>query len=102
MAVFRISGIWKDDSVITHYAIHEVLPNNGGITRSKKYTKTQAVALLSTAGNSATTWLWNYKNAFWQVGETVSVVAGSYLRSNHDGQVSDNLGHLPNNDWFVH
>jgi len=103
MAVYRISGIWLDtNNVITNYAFHTVTQT--GTTRAVKKTKSQAIALLETSGNSATTWLWNYSSARWTVGEVVTVINGTngkYLRSNPDNKLTDNLMHLINFDWIA-
>ncbi len=103
MTIYRISGVWKDtDQVITHYAFHKQTAN--GYTRATKTTKAQAIVLLETAGNSATTWLWDYNSSFWKVGQTVTVVgsgSGKYLRSNADNKLTDNLNHLINFDWIA-
>ena len=99
MAQYKISGIWKGtDGVITHYAFHKV--NTDSIDRGLKTTKAEAVRILSQPGNEAITWLWNYSAAFWKDGEKVEVVNGSYLRSNPDGTVRDNLAHLIDYDWL--
>ena len=63
--------------------------------RAKKISKPQAIDILETFGNSATTWIWNYSEARWIIGETVEVVngySGKYLRSNPDNKLTDNLG----------
>lgn len=102
MALYRISGVWKDSNVITHYAFHEVVEN--GVTRSTKKTKAQAIALLETKGNSATTWIWNYSQSQWKIGENVEVINsfnGKYLRSNPDNKLTNNLEHLINFDWIA-
>jgi hypothetical protein len=102
MATFRISGIWKNsNNVITHYAFHTVGENS--ISRANKVTKIEAIKLLEIQGNSATTWIWNYKQSFWTVGENVEVVNGpngKYLRSNSNDKTTDNLGHLIDFDWI--
>lgn len=102
MAVYRISGVWKNlNSVITAYAFHKV--NSDHIERAVKKTKAEAIALLEIPGNSATTWIWNYDSARWNVGENVQVVNGAngkYLRSNPDKQITDNLAHLIDYDWI--
>ena len=102
MAEFRISGIWKNSQdVITHYAVHTV--SDSSVTRAEKMTKVQAITLLETRGNSATTWIWNYTREKWLIGEKVEVINGStgkYLRSNHDNKVSNNLAHLIDFDWI--
>jgi len=102
MAKYRISGIWKDsNNVITHYAFHTVSEN--GTSRSIKQTKSQSIALLETFGNSATTWVWNYKTSGWSAGENVEVVKGSegkYLRSDANNKLTDNLSHLIDYDWI--
>ena len=103
MSLFRISGIWKDtNNVITHYAFHKI--DEKGTYRAVKTSKAQAIALLEVVGNHATTWVWNYSLARWQIGEEVEVIQGirgKYLRSNPDNQLTDNLGHLINIDWIV-
>lgn len=103
MAKYRISGIWKDSNdTIVAYSFHTVLENSTG--RAVKKTKAQAIALLETAGNSATTWVWNYGKGGWDIGETVTVINGNngkYLRSNPDKKVTDNLGHLIDFDWIA-
>jgi len=103
MTQFRISGVWKDsNNVITHYAFHTV--GETSVSRASKTSKSQAISLLETKGNSATTWVWNYSQAKWSVGENVEVVNGSnskYLRSNPDNKITDNLGHLIDFDWIA-
>lgn len=103
MAIYRISGVWKDaNNVITDYAFHTISENS--TSRASKKTKAQAIVLLETPQNSATTWIWNYVNAQWVIGETVQVVNGSsgkYLRSNPDNKLTDNLGHLIDFDWIT-
>jgi hypothetical protein len=104
MATYRISGVWKDSSnVITHYAFHQIT-SPGKVTRASKKTKAQAIALLEVTGNTATTWMWDYSNSSWKIGETVTVVGygtAKYLRSNADNKLTDNLGHLINFDWIA-
>ncbi len=102
MANFKISGVWKNSTgVITHYAFHTVGENS--TSRAQKVLKSQAVQLLETHGNSAITWLWNYKTCGWTNGAVVEVVNsinGKYLRTNHDNKVVDNLDHLIDYDWI--
>lgn len=103
MAKYRISGVWKNSSnVITHYAFHTVSENS--TSRASKKTKDEAVRLLETAGNSATTWVWNYNQCGWDIGEDITVVYGSngkYLRSNPDKKETNNLEHLIDFDWIA-
>ncbi|QHS56529.1 DUF3892 domain-containing protein [Mucilaginibacter sp. 14171R-50] len=100
MANFKISGVWKNaNDVITHYAIHSVGENS--TSRAVKTTKADAVKLLTNTSNTAMTWLWDYQNARWKDGEKVTVVNNSYLRSNHDNKLTDNLGHLIDYDWLL-
>ena len=103
MSVYRISGVWKDlNNVITHYAFHEV--GQSSTSRASKKTKAQAIAILETQGKSATTWVWNYTQARWNIGETVEVINGNngkFLRSNPDNKLTDNLGHLIDFDWIA-
>jgi len=99
MAQYKISGVWKNtQGVITHYAMHSV--SGSTVYRGEKKTKAEAVRILSIPGNTAITWLWNYTSSFWRDGARVEVVAGSYLRTVHDGTVVDNLSHLINYDWL--
>ncbi|WP_276089695.1 DUF3892 domain-containing protein [Pedobacter sp. JY14-1] len=104
MTEYRISGIWKNtDGVITAYAFHRVI-NTITLTRAEKKSKAQAIATVELAGNSVTTWVWNYKTARFDIGETVTVVGtgtNKYLRSNPDNKLTDNLGHLINFDWIA-
>ncbi|MGN6195359.1 MAG: DUF3892 domain-containing protein [Ginsengibacter sp.] len=103
MALYRISGVWKNaNNVITYYAFHTVGENS--VSRAIKKSKAQAIALLETSGNTATTWEWNYNQAKWNVGENVEVVNGlngKYLRSDPDNKLTDNLGHLLDFDWIA-
>jgi Protein of unknown function (DUF3892) len=103
MANYKISGVWKNaDNVITHYAFHTVLSPTS-VSRATKKSKAQAIELLEIQGNSAVTWLWNYKTSNWENGAAVEVVNsinGKYLRTNHDNKVVDNLAHLINYDWI--
>lgn len=103
MTKFRISGVWKNsNNVITAYSFHTV--EETGTSRAKKTPKTEAIALLEKAGNTATTWMWNYLEGRWKVGENVTVVNGStgkFLRSNPDNKLTDNLAHLIDFDWIV-
>lgn len=102
MAFYRISGVWKNaDNVITAYAFHQI--NGNSVGRAIKKTKSEAIKLLEFPGNSATTWIWNYDLAKWDVGENVQVVNGpygKYLRSNPDKQITDNLAHVIDFDWI--
>ena len=102
MAKFRISGTWKNnDNVITHYAFHTIGVNS--TTRADKVAKVEAIRLLENVGNSATTWIWNYKQSNWTDGENVEVVNGNYgkyLRSNPNDRTTDNLEHLIDFDWI--
>ena len=103
MALYRISGIWKNSAgVITHYAFHTV--STGSVSRATKKSKAEAISLLEIAGNSATTWMWDYRSARWAVGENVQVVHGvngKYLRSDPDRKITDNLEHLIDYDWIA-
>lgn len=103
MATYRISGVWKNSqNVITHYAFHNVEKNT--ISRAKKTSKLNAISILEAIGNSATTWVWNYRSAGWTIGEDVHVVRGAnskYLRSNPDNTTTDNLAHLIDFDWIA-
>jgi hypothetical protein len=103
MAEYRISGVWKNtNNVITSYAFHTV--GNTSVSRASKVSKTEAIRLLEINGNTAKTWLWDYKAAKWQNGASVEVVNGTngkYLRSDKDNKITDNLGHLIDFDWIA-
>ncbi|WP_422092142.1 DUF3892 domain-containing protein [Tenacibaculum ovolyticum] len=102
MAKYRISGVWKDSNdVITHYAFHTV--NEKSISIAIKKSKEDAVIILENNENSAVTWIWNYSNSFWKIGQNVEVVNGSngkYLRSDPDNTKTDNLANLIDFDWI--
>lgn len=103
MTKYRISGVWKNSSnIITDYAFHTV--SEDSISRASKKSKANAISLLETNGNEAVTWIWNYLEAKWKIGETVQVVNGAngkYLRSNPDNKLTDNLEHLIDFDWIA-
>jgi hypothetical protein len=103
MAEYRISGVWKDSrDVITHYAFHTV--GEQSISRASKKSKAEAIRILENYGNSAKTWIWNYANVGWKIGEEVEVINGingKYLRSNPDNTKTDNLAHLIDFDWIA-
>lgn len=100
MANLKISGVWKDeDGVITHYAMHTQTAN--AHTRAKKTNKAEAIKLVGDTANTTMTWLWDYQIAFWKNGEKVTVVNNSYLRSNPDNKLTDNLGRLIDYDWLT-
>lgn len=99
MAKLKISGIWiNQDNVITHYAIHTVREN--GTSRAVKTSKADAIRQVN-AATETMTWLWDYQAAGWKNGEKVTVINNSYLRSNPDNKLTDNLAHLINFDWIV-
>lgn len=102
MTKFRISGVWNNnDNVITHYAFHTV--GESSTSRASKKTKEEAIRLLETPSNSAITWIWNYGQSNWNIGENVEVVnriTGKYLWSNPNDRTTDNLGHLIDYDWI--
>jgi len=102
MAKYRISGVWKNtNNVITHYAFHTV--GTDSTSRASKVSKSDAIARVEALGNTTKTWVWNYNRAGWDVGEDVHVVNGQYgkyLRSDPDGTLTDNLGHLIDFDWI--
>ncbi|HEX8656610.1 MAG TPA: DUF3892 domain-containing protein [Hymenobacter sp.] len=100
MAKYRISGVWINNGVITHYAVHDVTDaEKRNIGLAKKTNKADAIKLVETAGNTVTTIVWNYVKSGWRATEDVHVVGagtGKYLRSDPDKSLTDNLGHLPN------
>ena len=102
MAKYRISGVWKDNNVITHYAFHTV--GEKTTSRASKISKKEAISLLETNGNVAVTIVWDYITASWKIGENVEVINGSngkYLKSNPDNTTTDNLSHLIDFDWII-
>jgi len=99
MAEYRVTGVWKNLGIITHYAVHLRTKNTEGghlIYPAKKMTKADAILLLEKSDNSAKTLIWNYNSATWDTGEDIHVVGANpkYLRTNHDNKVKDNLLHL--------
>jgi hypothetical protein len=102
MAVYRISGIWKKNGVISHYAVHTKTETS--YTRAVKTSKADAIKLVEAKGNSVKTRMWDYVNFRWKDGADVEVVdgdTGKYLRSDPDAKTTDNLEHLINADWFI-
>ncbi|WP_343662331.1 DUF3892 domain-containing protein [Chryseobacterium mucoviscidosis] len=106
MADYAISGVWKDNNdIITHYAVHHRTGINGNyIEKPKKYTKADAIALVATPQHSVFTVIWNYTTAKWRTGALITVVgsgANSYLRTNKDSTVRDNLDNLINYGYIT-
>lgn len=101
MAKLRISGVWINASsgIITHYAIH-TQNSDGTYNRAVKTAKAAAIEQVKSPYNETMTWLWNYQSPGWKDGEKVIVVNNSYLRSNPDNRLTDNLAHLINYDWL--
>lgn len=103
MAEYSISGVWKDvTGTITHYAIHA--SNSTTVFKGTKYSKAEAVALLSKPENTAETIIWNYENANWKVGAMIEVEGlgvNRYLRTRRDKTVRDNLDNLINYGWIT-
>lgn len=95
MKHYAISGVWKDtNGVITDYAIHPIIKDSTGklyMDKVKKYSKAEAIKLVNT--NIVQTVVWNYTEGGWYLGAEVNVV-GSYLRSQPDSTVRDNLDNL--------
>jgi hypothetical protein len=100
MANYRISGVWKQSGVITHYAFHNVTNTEARhIGLAQKIAKAEAIKIVENSANVVTTIVWDYNDPGWRANERVHIVgtgANKYLRSNPDKQVTDNLGHLPN------
>jgi hypothetical protein len=89
--------VWKEDGVISHFAFHAIHADGRFTVKATKMAKADAIKLLETTGNTATTLTWNYALGNWTVGQPVSVAgngADKYLKSAPDNKVSDNLGHL--------
>lgn len=73
------------------------------LTGQRRKTKAEVITLLDTPGNSAKTWVWNYDQSKWNIGENVQVVNMAickYLRSNPDKQTTYNLAPLIDFDWI--
>jgi hypothetical protein len=97
MANYYITGVWKDNDTITHYAVHPIDADGNFTRKSTKTSKAEAIKLVEATGNKVTTLTWNYAGANWHIGQPVSVVGSGtdkYLKSAPDDKVSDNLGHL--------
>lgn len=102
MEKYRISGVWKEHGVITHYAFHTV--TDGNMSRAKKVSKPDAIAMIEESGIHAVTWVWSYVDCKWKRGEDVYVVEGEtekYLRTEPDERKKDNLGHLIEFNWIA-
>lgn len=100
MTEYVISGIWKNDFIITHYALHSITFE--GVSIAQKISKEIIILLLENKQNNASTWIWNYKRCIWDIGENIEVVNDKhkYLRSNRDNKETNNLGHLINYTWI--
>ncbi len=96
MANYRISGVWKENNVITYYAFHEVSSDGKSLSYAKRISKIEAVELVENIFNNVYTLIWDYDNSIWTDGSKVHVVGAvhKFLRSNHDFSQVDNLDHL--------
>jgi hypothetical protein len=96
MANYRITGVWKVNNVITHYAFHEISADGKTISPAKKTNKKDAISFVENPFNEVYTWIWDYKNSCWKNGSEVHVVGSilKFLRTNHDNTQVDNLNHL--------
>lgn len=100
MADYRITGIWTNsEGVITHYAMHlrkkKIGKENFTLYKAEKVAKDDAVKLLLN-GNTAKTYMWNYKTGRFDEGAKVEVIEGKplFLRTDRDSTEKDNLSHL--------
>ena len=98
MAEHKISRVWKDrvTGSITDYAIHEKTSSRT-VKPVDKWSKSKIIGALILKGNSAMTWIWDYKKRMQVDGETIEIVdgkGGKYLRSNARDERTDNLAHL--------
>lgn len=87
---------------MTAYALHLVYGEVIG--KAVKTSPEQAIGLLESGGNSATTWLWDYATGKWAVGEPVHIAHGDngkYLCSNRNDSATNHLTHLISFDWIV-
>jgi len=100
MAEYRISGIWKNGEIITHYAVHLRTRNANNdvyiIERADKMTKIATVTLIQNKQNSSKTYLWNYSTSKWNTGGEILIVNENppFLRTTHDEIIKNNLLHL--------
>lgn len=102
MAKYRISSVQKNSNdVIKYYSFHTVGKNS--TSRAQKKSKSEAIEILENKGFSATTWIWNYSQSRWNIGENMEVVNGRnviILRSNPNETSTDNLALLIDYDWI--
>lgn len=102
MALYRISGVWKNKkNEVTHYALHT--EEGDSISRAKKVKKEEAIKLLENPDNGATTWVWNYEESHWYIGDRVRIeegVKGKNLISTSSKGEKISLDNLIDYDWI--
>lgn len=93
-ADYLISGVWKENNEITHVLLH--VDNGGDVVYGTKVSANQVIALIE-RGSTVKTIKWDYKDANWRIGASVTVIQGAYrkfLRTVADAQTSDNLDNM--------
>lgn len=95
MANYYITGVQKDNGVITHVMLHSVNESNQ-LQKGSKVSEQYAISLRE-AGHFIKTLKWDHETAWWKGGATVNVVqegSRKYLRTSRDATVTDNLDNL--------
>lgn len=96
MATYYATAVWFEDvnqENISHVFLHIMMNNT--VYLGTKFSKNDVIKLLSQ--NEIYTAEWDYKTSSWHQGSKISIVHGtskSFLRSDADKTVKDNLGHL--------
>lgn len=99
---YYISGVWKDNSKITHVMLHESLPNSG-FTKGEKTAVEEVIKLLK-LGYKTRVMTWPYNGSKWQLGPEVEVVelkGIEFLRTVSNETIKDNLDNLISMSAFL-
>lgn len=94
MANYVITGVWKSDNHISHVMLHNHSGNKLS-TPGQKMSKDAVIKELK-AGKTIVTAKWDYKGV-WILGADVDYEkkdGKEYLRSVHNGVITDNLNNL--------
>ena len=95
MALYFISGVWKNSNgVITHLNLHKTINNGQSFDAGVKTAENKVIALIA-LGNIIRTLRWSYPA--WSPEQDVRIInvgTSKYLRSVKDGVPTNNLDNL--------
>ena len=98
MAHYFISGVWKNNNVITHVFAHSYNAANNTFESGSKVSEDNVIRNIR-LGHTYQTINWSYSSVTWRKGANVLIVKEGnreFLRTAKDASVEDNLDNLIN------